>query len=109
MPLFVQKGIEGGYRKSQTSEPHLDPLECDGTANPGNQHTEGKKMNVSSQHRFIKGKILLINLTAFYGGMPTFVEDGRAVNVIYLAISNTFSDVSHNKVLDNLMWYRLHI
>ena len=72
------------------------------------KHIEDKKMTVSSQHGFIKGKLCLINLIAFYNEMSSFVGDRRATNVVYLDVSNTFNTVSHNILTDNLMQYRLN-
>lgn len=34
---YLQEGHEGGPRELLTSQPHLDPWECDGAANPGNR------------------------------------------------------------------------
>lgn len=65
-------------------------------------------MTVSSQHRFIKGKLCLINLAAFYNEMSSFVDYGRAMNVVYLDIRNTFNTVPHNILIDNLFQYRLN-
>lgn len=72
------------------------------------KHIEDKKMIVSSQDGFIKGKSRLINLVALYNEMSIFVDDGRAMNVVYLDISNTFNAVSHDVLTDNLIWYRLN-
>lgn len=48
------------------------------------KHMKEKKAVRSSQHRFMKGKSCLTNLIAFYDGKPGLVNEGRAVDVIYL-------------------------
>jgi len=57
---------------------------------------EENKIVRSSQHGFTKGKSCLTNLIAFYDAMTSWVDEGRAVDVVYLYFSKAFDTVSHN-------------
>ena len=54
------------------------------------KHMEEKVIK-SSQHGFTKGKSCLINLIAFYAGKTSWVDDGRAVDVVHLDFSKAFN------------------
>jgi len=60
------------------------------------QQVEGKKLIRTSQPGFTKEKSCLTNLIAFYDGMTGWVEERRAVDVVYLDFSKAFDTVSHN-------------
>jgi len=66
------------------------------------KQVEEKKAIRSSLHRFIKGKSCLPNLIAFYDGMTGWVDEGRAMDVVYLNFSKAFNTVSHNILLGKL-------
>jgi len=66
------------------------------------KQVDEKKVIRNSQHGFTKGKSCLTNLTAFYDGMTGWVDEGRAVVVVYLDFSKPFDTVSHNILLGEL-------
>jgi len=67
-----------------------------------NKQVEEKKVIRSSQHGFTKGKSCLTNLIAFYDDMTGWVDEGRAVDVVYLVFSKAFDTISHNILLEKL-------
>ncbi|GAB0208442.1 mitochondrial enolase superfamily member 1 [Grus japonensis] len=66
------------------------------------KYVEEKKVTGSGQHGFTKGKSCLTNLIAFYDGMTGLVDEGRAVDVVYLDLSKAFDTVSHNILIGKL-------
>ncbi|GAB0208159.1 mitochondrial enolase superfamily member 1 [Grus japonensis] len=57
-----------------------------------NKHVEEKFIGIG-QHGFTKGKSCLTSLIAFYDGMIGWVDEGRAVDVVYLDFSKAFDKV----------------
>ncbi|PKU49337.1 rna-directed dna polymerase from mobile element jockey- hypothetical protein [Limosa lapponica baueri] len=96
--LVFKKGKKenpGNYRPvSLTSIPGklMDQLILDVIS----KHVEEKKVIWSGQHGFTKGKSCLTNLIASYDVMTGWVDEGRAVDIVYLDFSKAFDTVSCN-------------
>ncbi|GAB0208304.1 mitochondrial enolase superfamily member 1 [Grus japonensis] len=67
-----------------------------------NKHVEEKVVIRSGQHGFSKGKSCLTNLIAFYDGMTSWVDEGKAVDAVYLDFSKAFDTISHNILISKL-------
>ncbi|GAB0202578.1 mitochondrial enolase superfamily member 1 [Grus japonensis] len=67
-----------------------------------NKHVEEEKVIGRGRHGFTRRKSCLTNLIAFYDGMTGWVDEGRAVDVVYLVFSKAFDTVSHNILVSKL-------
>ncbi|KAK4816584.1 hypothetical protein QYF61_017974 [Mycteria americana] len=62
-----------------------------------NSHVQANQGIKPNQHGFMKGRSCLTNLISFYDKMTHLVDEGKAVDVIYLEFSKAFDTVSHIK------------
>jgi len=60
-----------------------------------------------SQHGFMKGRSCLTNLISFYDQVTRLVDEGKAVDVIYLDFSKVFNTVPHSTLLEKLATHGL--
>ncbi|KAK4816318.1 hypothetical protein QYF61_015002 [Mycteria americana] len=66
------------------------------------QHVEDNQGIKPSQHGFRKGRSCLTNLISFYDKVTHLMDEGQAVDVVYLDFSKAFDMVSHSIFLEKL-------
>lgn len=66
------------------------------------KQVEEREVIRHSQHGFTKGQSCVINLIAFYAVMTIWVDEGKAVDVVYLDFSKALDTFSYNVLVMKL-------
>ena len=52
-----------------------------------------------TQHGFVKGRSCLTNLIKFFEEVTKMIDEGRAVDVVYMEFSKPFDKVPHGRLV----------
>jgi len=66
-------------------------------------NTQDSQVTRPSQYGFMKGRFCVTNLISLHDKVTSLVDEGKAVDVVYLDFSKVFDTVSHSILLEKLV------
>ena len=91
-----KENITHFFKKSKKEDPENYRL-VSLTSSTGKVTEHEQEINRSSQCGFTKGKSYLTNLINFCDEMTGLVDEGRAVDIVYLDFRKAFDTISHRQ------------
>ena len=62
-------------------------------------HLNKYKLIKGSQHEFTKGSSCLTNILEFHEAVSDWVDEGQAVDIVYLDFKKAFDEIPHRRLL----------
>ena len=103
--VHLQERPEGGSGELQACQPGLSAREGYGADQPECHHMArigDSQVIRPSQHGFMKGRSCLTNLISFYDKVTRLVDEGKAVDIVYLDLRKAFDTIFHSTLLEKL-------
>ena len=66
------------------------------------EHLEKFSMLKNTQHGFVKGRSCLTSLVEFFENVTKHIDEGKAVDVVYMDFSKAFDKVPHARLLEKV-------
>ena len=72
-------------------------------------HLERYSLIRDSQHGFVRGKSCLTSLIEFFEEVTRYVDEGRAVDVVYMDFSKAFDKVPHGRLMKKVRRHGIEV
>src|SRR5215813_148701 len=69
------------------------------------EHLDKFSLLKASQHGFVSGKSCLTNLLEFFEEVTSMLDNGNAVDILYLDFAKAFDKVPHQRLIKKVLAY----